>query len=102
MATEMHRRDYDPFWSVAYKVIPVLQLGKGHLGSISVEERTNSILSINYRPIFLVVVVPNTYYILTVRAKLVTKVYIPEIQCPYSYPYLVKLWDSKLPQKLFQ
>ena len=50
----------------------------------------------------LVVVVPNTYYILTVTAKLIMKVYIPEIQYPYSYPYLAKLWDSKLPQKLFQ
>ena len=40
---------------------------------------------------FLVAIVPNTYYILTVRAKLVTKVYIPEIQYSYSYPDLVKL-----------
>lgn len=43
---------------------------------------------------FLVAIIPNTYYILTVRAKLVTKVYIPEIQHSYSYPDLVKLWDS--------
>ena len=69
---------------------------------MSVGQRTDNKLCINYIPMPLVVVVPNTYYILTVTAKLIMKVYIPEIQYPYSYPYLAKLWDSKLPQKLFQ